>query len=287
MSADTTGPSTGTRPGIRHPGTHRDGSETSAGSGEELAGRHPSLLRLAAVELRKLADTRAGYWLLIIIALLSAGIVAVMLFFSPDADQRFENFFALAQFPVGILLPILGILLVTSEFSQRTVLTTFALVPQRHRVVLAKLAAGTVAALVSVLVSVATSAAGTLLATLGGDPPQAWSTSGSAMLGAAVFQVVGVLMGIAFGLLLQNTPLAIVLSLVLPIAWSTLGGMVSGLRTAAGWLDTGMTTAPLIEPPGAGELAGGEWARLGVSVAVWVGIPLVAGLVRTIRREVS
>ncbi|MEO3748084.1 ABC transporter permease [Plantactinospora sp. B5E13] len=277
MSADTTPSSTETL--TRPPAVpqYADGP----------AGQRPSLLRLTAVELRKLADTRAGYWLLIVIALLSAGIVTVLLLSAPEADQRFENFFALAQFPVGVLLPILGILLVTSEFSQRTAVTTFALVPQRHRVVVAKLAAGAVAALVSVLVSVATSAVGTLLATLGGNPPDAWSTSAFAVLGAAVFQVVSVLMGIAFGLLLQNTPLAIVLSLVLPIAWSMLGGMISKLRTAAEWLDTGLTTAPLIEPPGAGDLTGGQWARLGVSVAVWVGVPLVAGLVRTIRREVS
>lgn len=277
MSADTTPSSTGTLPRPPAVPQYADGP----------AGQRPSLLRLTAVELRKLADTRAGYWLLIVIALLSAGIVTVLLFSAPEADQRFENFFALTQFPVGILLPILGILLVTSEFSQRTAVTTFALVPQRHRVVGAKLAAGTVAALVSVLVTVAASAVGTLLATLGGTPPDAWSTSGFVVLGAAVFQVVSVLMGIAFGLLLQNTPLAIVLSLVLPIAWSMLGGLISRLRTAAEWMDTALTTAPLIEPPGAGDLTGGEWARLGVSVAVWVGVPLVAGLFRTIRREVS
>jgi hypothetical protein len=35
------------------------------------------------------------------------------------------------------------------------------------------------------------------------------------------------------------------------------------------------------------ELTGGQWARLGVSVLVWVLVPLVAGLVRLLRREVS
>jgi ABC-type transport system involved in multi-copper enzyme maturation permease subunit len=241
---------------------------------------------LTGVELRKLADTRAGYWLLITIGLVSVAIVAVMLVFTPDADQQFANFFALSQFPVGILLPILGIMLVTSEFSQRTALTTFALVPQRHRVVVAKLAAGVVAGLISALVTLGTAAAGTLIASLGGTDGL-WSAVPMPLLGAAVFQVVSVLMGIAFGLLFQNTPVAIVLSLVLPIAWSILGEMITGLRTAAAWLDTGLTNAPLIEPPDAGELGAGQWARLGVSVGVWVLLPLAAGLVRTVRREVS
>ncbi|MEO3929002.1 ABC transporter permease [Micromonosporaceae bacterium B7E4] len=251
----------------------------------DAAGR-PTLLRLTLVELRKLADTRAGYWLLITIGLVAAIIVAVLLFTAPDPEQRFENLFALSQIPVGILLPILGILLVTSEFSQRTVLTTFALVPQRHRVVVAKLGAGVVAALISVAASGATAAVGTVIAGLAGDGGS-WSTDGSAFAGAVVFQVVNVLLGIAFGLLLQSTPLAIVLSLVLPIAWSTLGGMIERLHGAAEWLDTGLTTAALVEPPNPGHLDGGQWARLGVSVAVWVLVPLLGGLIRTVRREVS
>lgn len=281
MTADTTSvaPPTG-----RGPATGPGGYPPATGSGSP--DKRPPLLRLTAVELRKLADTRAGFWLLLTIGLISAAIVAVLLIFAPDADQDFSTFFALSQFPVGILLPILGILLVTSEFSQRTALTTFALVPRRHRVVAAKLAAGVVAALISVLASLAAAALGTLIAGLIGDG-SSWSTDVLVFVGAAAFQVINVLLGIAFGLLLQNTPLAIVLSLVLPIVWSTLGSMISGLRGAAEWLDTGLTTAPLIEPPVSGDLAAGQWARLGVSVAAWVLVPLVAGLIRTIRREVS
>ena len=175
----------------------------------------------------------------------------------------------------------------TSEFSQRTLSTTFALVPRRHRVVLAKLAAGVLAALAAVVVCLATTTVGTLLATGDGATPGAWSTSAAAILGSAVFLVVNMLMGIAFGLMLHSTPLAIVLSLVLPVAWSVLGELVTRLRSAAEWLDIGTTTAVLVEPPAAGDLTAGQWARLAVSVAVWVGVPLVAGLVRTARREVS
>ena len=44
---------------------------------------------------------------------------------------------------MSLILPVLGILLVTSEWSQRTGLTTFALVPQRERVIVAKLIGAT------------------------------------------------------------------------------------------------------------------------------------------------
>ncbi|MFK3979965.1 ABC transporter permease [Micromonospora sp. NPDC050397] len=244
--------------------------------------RRPGLARLTGVELRKLTDTRAGYWLLIVIALAAAAIVTVQLFVMPDAEQTFANFFFPSLLPVGILLPVLGILLVTSEWSQRTVMTTFALVPQRSRVLVAKIAAAIIAALASVLASMVVAAIGTALAgALGGAGT--WSFEPQIIGYAAVFQVINVVMGVAFGMLFLNTPLAIVLYLVLPLVWSLLGGMISGLRRAAEWFDIGVTTVPLVSA----EVTAGQWGRIAVSVAVWVVLPLIAGLVRIVRREVS
>ncbi|MFJ6195414.1 ABC transporter permease [Micromonospora sp. NPDC092111] len=242
----------------------------------------PSLARLTGVELRKLADTRAGRWLLATIGLIAAAIVVLQLRFVDDAEQTFTQFFTASLLPVGLLLPVLGILSITAEWSQRTALSTFVLVPRRDRVVLAKLAAVVLAALASVLVSLAVAAVGTLLsrATGGaGDWNFGWALAGH----AAVFQVANVLLGAAFGLLLLNTPLAIVTYLLLPMVWGILGAMIEALRGTARWLDTSITMEPLLGP----EVTAGQWARLGVSLLAWVAAPLAAGLVRTLRREVS
>ncbi|MEV4754667.1 ABC transporter permease [Micromonospora sp. NPDC049559] len=242
----------------------------------------PSLARLTAVELRKLTDTRSGYWLLIVIALAAAAIVAVQLFVTEDAEQTFVNFFVPSLLPVGVLLPVLGILLVTSEWSQRTALTTFVLVPVRHRVVVAKLAAGVVASLVSVLASLAVATIGTLLARATGGSGD-WSLEARLVGYAALFQVINVLMGIGFGMLLLNTPLAIVVYLVLPTVWSILGEMIRSLHDVAAWLDLSVTMGQLTTP----DVTAGQWARIAVSAAVWVLAPLVAGTVRIVRQEVS
>ncbi|MGC4894626.1 ABC transporter permease [Micromonospora sp. DT31] len=242
----------------------------------------PSLVRLTEVELRKLADTRAGRWLLIAIGLIAAVIVVVQLFVLDGRDQTFTAFFTPSLFPVGLLLPVLGILSITSEWSQRTALTTFALVPRRERVIVAKLAAVVLAALASVLVSLAVAAAGTVAATATGGAGT-WAFDWQLLPHAAVFQVASALMGAAFGLLLLNTPLAIVTYLLLPTVWSLLAAMIEGLRAAARWLDTSYTMEPLLGT----ELSAGQWGRLGVSLAVWVLLPLAAGLLRTLRREVS
>jgi len=87
----------------------------------------------------------------------------------------------------------------------------------------------------------------------------------------------------AFGALLMNSPLAIVLYLVMPTLWSVLGEMVRWLHRAAGWLDINLTSTPLSEPGMTGE----QWARFGVAALVWVALPLFLGTLRVLRREVS
>ncbi|MCG5459809.1 ABC transporter permease [Micromonospora sp. PSH03] len=245
--------------------------------------RRPSLLRLTGVELRKLVDTRAGRWLLITIGLIAAVVVTLQLIYADEADQTFGNFFVPSLLPVGVLLPVLGILSITSEWSQRTALTTYALVPRRERVVTAKLVAVMVAALGSVLASLALAAVGTLVASATGGAGT-WQLDGSLILNAVILQVTGVLMGAAFGLLLLNPPLAIVGYFLLPTVWGVLGEMVRPLRGPSEWLDTSKTMEPLFSSD---ALSGEQWGRIVVSLLVWMVLPLAAGLFRTMRREVS
>jgi ABC-2 type transport system permease protein len=233
------------------------------------------MIRLSLVELRKLGDTRAGLWLLIVIGLATAGTSAIILGFAPGAEQTFAGFFAFGLVPSAVLLPILGILSMTGEWSQRTALTTFTLVPARGRVIAAKLAA-------AVLVGVASTAVtATLSAALGGDG--GWRIDGTLLGQALLMEIVFVLMGLGFGAVLLNSPLAIVAYLVVPNLWSVLGETIKGLHTAAGWLDLNATSSPLSEP----DMTGGEYGRLAVSVLLWVIVPLAAGTVRVLRREVT
>ncbi|MFG1650851.1 ABC transporter permease [Micromonospora sp. NPDC049275] len=245
--------------------------------------RRPSLLRLTVVELRKLVDTRAGRWLVITIGLLTAAIVTLQLIYAEEVDQTFLNFFVPSLLPVSVLLPVLGILSITSEWSQRTALTTYALVPRRERVVAAKLVAVALTAIASVLTSLAVAAVGTLVASAIGGAGT-WQFDWSLVLNAAILQVTSVLMGAAFGLLLLNPPLAIVGYLLLPTLWGVLGEMVKPLRGPSEWLDTSKTMEPLFSSD---AVTGGQWGRIAVSLLVWMVLPLAAGLFRTLRREVS
>ena len=240
------------------------------------------LARLTYVELRKLADTRAGLWLLVLIGLGTIATAAILLGWAPGAELTFAGFFAFGLLPSAVLLPVLGILSMTGEWSQRTALTTFTLVPARLRVVAAKAAAGVLVALAATAATLLLSAAANLLGmALGGDGR--WRMAGSLYWQAALMEVLFVLMGMAFGALLPNSPLAIVAFFALPTLWSVLGDAIHSLRRVAGWLDLGVTSDPLSSP----AMTAGQYGRLAVSALLWIALPLALGAWRILRREVT
>jgi ABC-2 type transport system permease protein len=237
--------------------------------------------RLISVELRKMADTRAGMWLLIAIGLITAAIVTIFFFAAPDDQRTFLNFMQATGSPQGFLLPVLGILLVTSEWGQRTTLTTFALEPSRPKVISAKVVAALLLGLVAIVVAVAIAALATVLA----GEPGAWENIGVDDLAKfSILQVSGILQGLAFGLIFLNTAAAIVTYFVLPIAFSIVANIWSALADAAPWIDLGTSQQPLFSGV---DMTGEQWAQLATSTAIWIVLPFVAGLIRVIRAEVK
>jgi ABC-type transport system involved in multi-copper enzyme maturation permease subunit len=243
----------------------------------------PSLARLTLIELRKTVDTRSGRWLLIIIALFTPVLMPVILFTVPAPEQTLREFFVASQAAPMLLLPVLGILSVTSEWSQRTALTTFALVPDRRRVIAAKLPAGALPAAAFVALGLASAVVSRALGGAIGRSEGSWSMPPQLVGQILLSSVVFVLIGAAFGLVLGSPALAIVLFFVLPTLLTTLGEMVTRTRETIGWLDTNRTITALDDT----GVTAGEWARVGTSLAVWLLIPLVIGLIRLTRREVK
>ena len=114
----------------------------------------PGLARLVAVELRKTVNTPAGLWLQITMVALTAAVVIARRVFGEGGDHTFAGVLDVGLQPAAVLLPITGILLVTSEWSQRTGMITFALVPVRSRVLGAKLIASIVLSLATIATGV-------------------------------------------------------------------------------------------------------------------------------------
>jgi ABC-2 type transport system permease protein len=239
----------------------------------------PDLPRLTAVELRKMVDTRAGFWLLLSVQLLAGAVVTMMLFSASPDQQNFGSFLATTLFATSLVLPLLGILAVTGEWSQRTGLTTFALVPERERVIAAKLAAAVVLALLSVVVCLACAAVGNVIA--GGS----WDTSLDQLGEGALFEVLAMLGGVGFGLAFLNSPLAIVAFFLLPRATDILGERIGAFEKPADWLEMARVVEPMVDQDV--SMTGTDWVQLATASGLWVGAFLVLGFWRLRRTEVK
>ena len=238
----------------------------------------PGLGRLVAVELRKILDTRAGFWLQVATVALTAIVVIGRLVTGDAADHEFASVLTIGLKPAAVLLPVAGILLVTSEWSQRTGMITFALVPVRSRIVIAKLVASIVLATAILGAAVAIVATGVLAAGADGS----WSGATTLTAQSSVYIVGGMITGVAFGMVLLASAPALVALFALPSAWAALL-FLPAFGDIGPWLDTGRSLSPLTEE----VLTGTQWAQVGTSLALWMLLPLLIGLWRITRREVA
>lgn len=239
--------------------------------------------RLAPVELRKMVDTRAGLWMLIVIGAICVVVVTAVLIWGDVSDFTLQSFLQLNALVLVLLLPIVGIMAGTSEWSQRTGLVTFTLEPRRGRVVVAKLVAATILGLALIAVAFVASAAAQLVAQVAHGADDGWHLGAGVGFGLVLTLVLYVLQGVAFGFAFLNTAVAIVVSLVLPTVWSVATGLISWLDKAANWLDLSRVTDPLTS----GHMHGDDWAHLATSAALWIGIPMAIGVWRVLTREVK
>jgi len=246
--------------------------------------------RLFSIELRKSADTRAGRWLIGVtagLALLANIIFLIVEATHPDERASFGDFVAVSAFVSSVLLPVLGIMLVTSEWSQRTAMTTFTLEPRRMRIVLAKMLAGVALTAFVVVFALIVGVICNLLLGALRDTPIDWTFGWSGFFGFIINQTFAMLGGFALACLLLNTPAAIVAFFayryVLPTLLAIGSALMEWFSHVAPWIDFQSASAELYDMP----LTGSQWAHLVVSGVIWLLVPLAIGLWRIRRAEVK
>lgn len=233
---------------------------------------------LVDVEFRKMTDTRASNGLLATIG----GLLVLVLGWKvthPAVPATFHNYAAASAAVVAYAAPILALLAMSAEWTQRTALTTFTLAPRRLSVMSAKL--------VSALLLSAALAAGALVLTAAGIVIAGVLHGGASFgnVGADVRGVLSVvllhtLLGAAFGALAGHSTVALGVYFLAPIIWSNAISQL--LHGASRWLDIFVAYDRLAS---ARPLA--DAALTAVAVAVWVVVPLALGMARSLRREVA
>jgi ABC-2 type transport system permease protein len=168
---------------------------------------------------------------------------------------------------------------VTSEWSQRTALLTFTLVPQRGRVLVAKVMASIVLALAAIVAALAVSAVATAINPAAAD---AWHLDLGLLGQTVVFSGMSMLIGVGLGAAILLSAPAIVASFVLPIAYTAVTHLVGGLEGLANWTDQGETLGRMTDH----LLSGKEWAQAGTTSLLWLALPLAIGTYRFLRGEI-
>ena len=286
MSTLTTPAGTGTGPTTTGAGAEQGGF-VSAYAGRTAPAPIP-FTRLLKVELRKMFDTRSGLWLMASIGILAALASAAVVLWAPDDQVTYGTFAAAVGFPMAVLLPVIAVLAVTSEWSQRNGLTTFTLVPHRGRVIAAKAVGALLVAVGGMLVAAAVGVVGNLVGSALNSTDAIWDVSLSDFTAIVLANVLGVFLGFMLGAVLRSSPAALVgylvISFVLVPLTMTLAAAQQWFADIQPWVDWNFVQSQLFEGlPTDGEY----WAQLAVTTSTWLLLPLAWGLWRLGRAEVK
>jgi hypothetical protein len=263
-------------------------ASTSVAESEPRTEHAPIPFRtVVGVELRKAFDTRSGFWLMVTIALAGVLATGAVLAFASDEDLTYDNFAAAIGVPMTILLPVVAILAVTGEWSQRAGLTTFTLVPHRGRVIRAKLAVTVLIGLASMALALAVGALGNIVGTALVGVDTTWDLSFTTILYIVGADLIGMLVGFTLGVLTRNSAGAIVGYFSYWFVIPTISGLLAAnqhwFEKLQPWVDFNYNQNSMYD----GGFSGQQWLQLGLTGTAWLLIPLAFGLWRVMRAEVK
>jgi ABC-2 type transport system permease protein len=251
---------------------------------------HPRvpLSRITAVELRKMFNTRSGFWLMASIGIAAVLATVGVVLFAPDKDLSYSAFGTAVGFPMAVILPMIAILSVTGEWSQRSGLTTFTLVPKRGRVIFAKAVCAVAVGVASMLLAFGLGALGNVVgAAVNGTSP-VWDLSLANALDIVLANVLGLLTGFMLGVLIRSSAGAIVAyfvySFVLPTISEVLASGQHWFHSLRPWVDFNYAQSALFSSD---PMTGTEWANIGVTGLIWLVVPMAVGLFFVMRSEVK
>jgi ABC-2 type transport system permease protein len=260
---------------------------STATSGRRTTFAPIPLSRVVRVELRKMFDTRSGFWLIASLAITSLVATIATIAFAPDKDLTYYNFAKAVGFPITVILPMVALLAITSEWSQRSGLTTFTYVSSRRRVVWAKTLSSVIVAVASMLFAFVIGAVGNVAGSAIAGTSTVWDLSVGHALTIVLGNLVSMSVGTMLGMLLRSSAGGLVtyfvVTLVLPNLSQLLAGSQHWFQSLQPWVDLSFAQTALFE----GMQTGAQWAHIATTVALWIVVPGYFGLRRVMRSEVK
>ena len=243
---------------------------------------HVRFGNLVKAESRKYVNTRAALVLSIlmtaVLAVVTIGAIAAYPDLTKVATGTNLQFLPLAM--TSVLTAIIVILPVTSEWTQRGVLTTFVVEPRRERVIAAKalVALGVVLTVwLAIQLSWAVfNAAGAAAHGL----EASWEFHWVRWFGVIEILLLDATMAFALALLLRNTALAVAVFVAGPVTVGALSQFGELLAKIAAWLRTpGASLDTILAAQKGGQTPDATlWGQFTVGIIVWIVVPLIIGL---------
>lgn len=245
------------------------------------------LSRVVQVELRKMFNTRSGFWLIASIGITGLLTMIGTVAFAPEAELTYYTFAKAIGFPMTVVLPMIAILSITGEWSQRSGLTTFTLVPHRGRVIRAKVISSVIVGVAAMLFAFVIGVVGNVVGAAIADTTQVWDVSFAEGANIVLGSLLCLLTGTMLGMLIRSSAGALVAYFVLALFLPSVSGILATsqewFRDVQPWVDLNYAQSALF----VGSLSGEQWANLGVTVATWLVVPAILGVRLVMRSEVK
>lgn len=245
------------------------------------------IARVIGVELRKMFDTRSGFWLMASIVIAGLGTTIGIILLAPESDLTYYTFAKAVGFPMAIILPMIAALSITGEWSQRSGLTTFTLVPRRNRVIGAKVLTSLGVGVAAMLFAFAIGAVGNLVGTAITGADLVWDVSVTEGLNIVLGSLLSLLTGTMLGMVIRSSVGALVVyfmyAFVLPSLYGVLTTSVDWFPDVRPWVDLNLAESFLFS----GQVTSEQWANIAVTAGIWIIVPALVGLRRATRAEVK
>lgn len=236
-----------------------------------------TFVRLVSMEARKIVTTRSSRLFLVLVALLGGTVSAAAAAWAPSAAVEVSA----ALIPLGILfalaLPVVGILVMTSDWQTRDVMGLFLAQPRRGRTFAAKIVAALLSTVVLLAGAVSVAIGIAALVALATRRSLVWSGVDEGLTVLSVAAVLGTCLGVALGAAVQNATGAIALSFLQVLVVDPLVGFLP--NGVGPFLQSNSISALLLE--------GGSLLPALSGFVLWLLVPGGIGWWRHLTREVS
>ncbi|PRY61096.1 hypothetical protein [Glycomyces artemisiae] len=185
-------------------------------------------------EWKRLTTLRSTYWLIGMGLLVSTGVAVLVGVAARNEPVSTDIMWIALNGGAGFGLPflavfmaIIGIFACGHEYRHGTIQPTLTSLPQRNRLIIAKLAVVLSTTLVVTLVSMAVNLG--VVYTVWGEAPGLFEDPlGTSLIGYVVYMLLYVLVGFGLGLLFRGVPSALVVIFLMPLI---IENMIAGLST--------------------------------------------------------